>query len=112
MAHHGDEPFDGFKKAFQQFGDRKELLRELLTTTGFRGALGEFPEGKLTPSDQGAIQFAIGSKRNKVVLDFGKQVHWVAMTPQQATELASALLKHARKVARKNGETVSLMIGS
>ena len=112
MAHHGDRPFDGQKKIFEQFaGEREKLMRKLLTTTGFRGALGEFPDGKLTPQDEGAIQFAIGSEGDKVVLDFGKQVHWVGMTPQQAAELASSLLKAARKVARKNGEMVSFEIG-
>jgi hypothetical protein len=33
------------------------------------------------------------------------------MSPQQAAEFASLLLKRAREVGRKNGETVSFLIG-
>lgn len=111
MAHHGSEPIDGMPEDPERKIARNKLMRELLSTTGFRGALGDFPEGKLTPTDEGAIQFAIGEKDGKVVLDFGTSVHWVGMTPQQAAELASTLLKRAREVARKNGESVSFIIG-
>src|SRR6266403_329896 len=112
MAHHGSEPLDGApedperKIAFEQKVARNKLMRDLLNTTGFKGALGAFPEGQLTKTDEGAIQFAIGEKDGKVVIDFGTAVHWVGMTPQQAAEFASLLLKRAREVARKNGETV------
>ena len=111
MAHHGSEPFDGEPEGPEKKIARNKLMRDLLSTTGFRGALGDFPEGKLTKTDEGAIQFAIGEKDGKVVLDFGTPVHWVGMTPQQAAEFASTLLKRAREVARKNGETVSFVIG-
>lgn len=113
MSNHGSEPFDGIPEP--QDPERKiarnRLMRDLLNTTGFRGALGDFPEGMLTKTDEGAIQFAIGEKDGKVVIDFGTPVHWFGMTPQQAAELASTLLKRAREVARKNGETVSFVIG-
>jgi hypothetical protein len=114
MSNHGDEPFDHDpeqKKHFDAIQGRNKLMRDLLQTTGFRGALGEFPEGQLTKSDEGAIQFAIGSKDGKVVLDFGTSVHWVGMTPQQAADLASTLLKKAREVGRMNGESVGFTIG-
>lgn len=110
MAHHGPNPFDD-PKAFKTFKTQQERLRELLDTTGFRGALGEFPEGHLTKQDEGSIQFAIGSKGDKVILDFGTSVHWVGMTAQQAAELASSLLDKAREVGRRNGETITLTIG-
>lgn len=90
---------------------RNKLMRDLLVTTGFRGALGEFPDGQLTKTDEGAIQFAIGEKDGKVVVDYGTSVHWIGMTPQQAAEFASLLMKRAREVARKNGETVAFVIG-
>lgn len=110
MGHHGSEPFDE-ESDFEKKVGRDKLMRELLDTTGFRGALGDFPEGKLTKTDEGAIQFAIGEKDGKVVIDFGTAVHWVGMSPQQAAEFASTLLKRAREVARKNGESVSFVIG-
>ena len=119
MGHHSDEPFDGeaFKDKkeaqakFEAMEARNKLTRSLLDTTGFRGALGDYPQGKLTPSDEGAIQFAIGIEKGKVVLDFGTSVHWVGMSPQQACDLASLLVKRARECARANGETVGFTIG-
>ena len=114
MTNHSKEPFgeDEKPKEFKTFKTESARLRELLNTTGFRGALGDFPEPRLTPDDEGAIQFAIGSKDDKVVLDFGTQVHWIAMTPQQAAELASSLLNKAREVGRRNGESVAFVIRS
>ena len=111
MAHHGSQPFDNEPEDPERKIARNKLMRDLLSTTGFKGALGEFPEGKLTKTDEGSIQFAIGEKDSKVVIDFGTPVHWVGMTPQQAAEFASLLLKRAREVARKNGEPVSFIIG-
>lgn len=109
MAHHGPNPFDGDENS-PSFQKRQSLMRELLTTTGFRGALGDFPHGQLTKADEGAIQFAVGEQHGKVVIDFGTPVHWLGMTPQQAADFASTVLKRAREVARKNGETVGFII--
>jgi hypothetical protein len=106
MSNHADEPFDG-----PDFQRMHQLRRQLLDTTGFRGAIGAYPEGKLTPSDEGNIQFAVGECDGKVVIDFGTSVHWFAMTPQQAADLASSLLSKARLVGRKNGETIAMTIG-
>lgn len=106
MSHHADEPFDG-----PEFQRIQELRRQLLDTTGFRGAIGAYPEGKLTPSDEGNIQFAVCETNGQVVIDFGTSVHWFAMTPQQADDLASSLMAKARLVGRKNGETITMTIG-
>lgn len=137
MSHHGHGPF-GDKQARQEAESIRELLerkvaqaealpdqpnldasstfrrrqatmRELLDTAGFVGATGEFPHGKLTSGDEGAIQFAIGIEDGRVVVDFGTSVHWLGMTPQQAAEFASTLLKKAREAGRKNGETVTFV---
>lgn len=111
MPHHGNVPFEDFSDPEKpEFQKRRELMRELLDTTSFRGALGDFPEGQLSKSDEGAIQFTIGEKDGKVVIDFGTPVHWLGMSPQQAADLASSILKRARLVARKNGETVGFTI--
>lgn len=107
MAHHGSEPFDGAPEDPARNIERNKLMRDLLDTTGFRGALGDFPEGQLTKSDEGAFQFAVGEKDGKVVIDFGTPVHGIGLTPQQACDIASAILKRARYVARQNGETVA-----
>lgn len=94
MSHHGNDKFP------------EELRRKLLDTASFRGALGDFPSGKLTPSDEGAIQFGITAKDGKVVLDFGTPTAWIGMEPQQAADLAMAMLKHARAAGRASGKLV------
>lgn len=112
MAHHGSEPFDGAPEDPERKIARNRLMRDLLSSAAdFKGALGDFPEGQLTKTDEGAIQFAIGEKDGKVVIDFGTAVHWVGMTPQQAADFASLLLKRAREVGRKNGVAIGFTIG-
>jgi len=112
MSHHGSEPFDGTPEDPDRVRARQKLMNELLgSTKNFRGALGDFPEGQLTKTDEGSIQFSIGEKDGKVVLDFGTPVNWVGMNPQQAADLAATLLKHARAVGRKSGQTIGFTIG-
>jgi hypothetical protein len=112
MAHHGSDPFgddpENIKAKRETFDAFK---KSMMDTTAFRGALGDFPEGQLTTSDEGALQFGITVKDGKVVLDFGTPVAWVGMTPQQAADLASIMMKRAREAARLNGEMVSFTIG-
>lgn len=110
MSHHGSDPFDGFDP--ERKASREKMLHELMSSAkDFRGALGDFPEGQLTKSDEGAIQFAIGEKDGKVVIEFGTPVAWLGLNPQQAADLASLLLKRAREVGRKNGQTIGFTIG-
>lgn len=106
MSHHGHNPFD----------DDGEKIRKLIgdmkaSTANYRGPIGDYPHGKLNPSDEGSIQFAIGEKDGKVVLDFGSPVAWIGVTPQQAMDIAAGLMKHARAAASKTGETVHVTIG-
>lgn len=113
-SHHSDEPMGPFqRKAFEELRaatekGRSETMRKLLDTTGFIGATGDFPKGRLNKSDEGGIQFAVGSDGDKVILDFGKPVHWIGMDAEQAADLASYLMKQAREVARRQGKTVTL----
>jgi len=124
MSHHGPNPFDGdrqdaIRKLMSEAREMKDpeltkrkITRALLDTTGFIGATGLHPEGKLTPQDEGGVQFNVGSENGKVVLDFGSPVHWVGMDAQQAADLASSLMKWAKIVGRKNGETITLNLGA
>lgn len=104
MSHHGSDPFDDGP-------ERSEFLRRLMDTTSFRGAIGSYPAGKLRASDEGAIQFAVGEKDGKVVIDFGTPVAWLGMTPQEAADIASAILRKAREVGRKQGQSIAFTIG-
>lgn len=115
MSNHGPNPFENFDeedpKKMELFNSRRETLKNLMESTAqFRGALGDFPEGQIAKDDEGAIQFAIGSKGDKVVIDFGKQVHWLAMTPEQAADLASTILNHARNLGRRQGKTITFQL--
>lgn len=94
MSHHGRDEFP------------EELWRKLLDTASFRGALGTYPQGQLTPTDEGAIQFGVTAKDGKVVLEFGTPVAWLGMEPQQAADLAVSMLKHARAAGRSSGKHV------
>lgn len=67
------------------------------------GATGEFPDGKLTPTDEGEIRIAVGNKEGRVVLDFGTPTVWLGMEPQQARDLARSLFDHARRCSDAKG---------
>lgn len=107
MSHHGPSPFD--KDEGRRF---EQMKRAMMDTSSFRGAVGAFPQGQLTKQDEGLIQFAIGEKDGKVVLDFGAPVAWIGMTPQEAADIATALFRRAREVGRKNGEMIHMTIGA
>lgn len=61
------------------------------------GATGDFPQGKLNDSDEGALRMAIGyDARDGIVrVDFGKPVAWLGLPPPEAVGLARLLLRHA-----------------
>lgn len=106
MSHHGPNPFD--KDEGRSF---EELKRAMMDASSFRGAIGAYPHGMLTKQDEGSIQFAVGEKDGKVVLDFGTPVAWIGLTAQDAMDLASTLIRRAREVGRKNGEMIHMTIG-
>lgn len=112
MGHHGSDPFgEDFDRDPKRAEMFKKMKKELLDTSGFKGGTGEYPMGKLTASDEGAIQFQIGVKNGKVVMDFGTPTAWVGMDPQQAADLATILLKRAREAGRLRGVVVTFEIG-
>lgn len=59
--------------------------------------LGEYPNGRLNPADEGALAMAVGHEKGVVKLLFPKPVSWVGFTPEQAIDLAQDLIKHARQ---------------
>jgi hypothetical protein len=63
------------------------------------GPTGQFPQGKLTARDEGEIRVAIGTVDGKVVLNFGSSVAWIGFTPEQAREIAAAMIEQAKEVA-------------
>ena len=92
MAHHSSESSDELRRFFERGQNAQKAIDEL---TPQLGATGKFPEGKLVREDQGEIQVAIACVKDKVVIDFGKPVVWVGMTPQQAKEIGELLIERA-----------------
>lgn len=84
----GTWPTIAFLKAFQPW--YKRVL----------GATGKFPQGTISDDDEGQLRMAIGTdKINGLVrLEFGKPVTWAALPPQEAIDLANAILRHAAEL--------------
>ena len=99
MSHHGmgDGPEDDEDK------QRRSMLEALMTHQ--KQIAGQFPDGRLSKDDDGALAFAVGVTDGKVVLRFPEPTAWLGMTPEQAAELAQLLCRHA---ANASGKPVSL----
>ena len=99
MGHHSSELDQEMNERELEFFDKakaagfEEKVRELEKQS--IGAMGNYPEGKLTEADEGAIQFAVTNTMGKVVVNFGKPVAWLGMNPSDARSLATVLLKQA-----------------
>ena len=100
MSNHSSEIDEEMRKHQRQLIEEMGLLeRELdIPLKDGIGATGRFPQGKITRHDEGEIRFAIGSKDGKVIIDFGSQVTWVGMPPEQAIELGEILIKRAKEL--------------
>lgn len=88
MAHHNFDMNEELKAIRRMLGqDEAEKL----------GATGQFPNGQYGPHDEGEIRFAIAADVEKqlVLVDFGKPVHSLGLTPDQAVELADLIHKKA-----------------
>jgi hypothetical protein len=96
----------------QHLDAAERIVRAYLAATPeFIGKLDQFPDGKLGPHDEGAIQLGVGEMDGKVMIDFGTPVHWLGVSPQEAADLAMLIVARARAVARKNGESLTVTIG-
>lgn len=80
-------------------GERSPLIDEMFrrspTEPPALGPTGQFPEGKLTPEDEGEIRVGITHLDGKVVMDFGKPTAWIGFTAEQADQMAAVLRTHA-----------------
>ena len=88
MAHHSSVP-DDIRQELEQTSKRLGL-----------GATGAYPEGVVNDLDEGEIQFGIAAdpQRQKVFLNFGKDVSMVGMTFDQAIAMSESLRDNAFKV--------------
>jgi hypothetical protein len=86
MPHHSHLPYQGQLP--------KEILEKL-------GATGEFPKGKIDPTDEGQLQFAISNDGEKILIHFGKPVAWMGLDPSDARSIAEILIIHADRIEGK-----------
>ncbi len=63
------------------------------------GATGQFPDGKLSDNDEGEIMIGIAVYRGRVLFNFGKPVHGIGLTPEQAEQIGRDLINKAREAA-------------
>lgn len=96
MHHSDDELVKRFNERMEKHSQEEKL-----------GATGKYPDGKIQPNDAGEIKFSVGHDPDNALcfLDFGTQVKWLAMTPQDAIDLGRALIKHGRKALRLKAKT-------
>lgn len=62
------------------------------------GATGQFPDGKISPEDEGELQLGIAHDQDNVLVNFGKSVAWLALPPAEARQLAAMLVNHANQI--------------
>lgn len=97
-------PADQFEQG-NKLLDAADLARLMQT-----GLDGEFPMGRANVNDEGAVAIALSLEDAPtgcmVRVDFGRPTVWIGLTPQKAAELASALMKYARR----GGAVVTLQL--
>lgn len=98
LQHHSDGMSPELRKLFENEQESRDRFSEQVAGRAKR----TWSDGRAGAADDGDLAFAVGPHPEKelVVVDFGKPVEWVAMPPQQAIELAQALIKHARAISR------------
>ena len=91
MSHHGSRP---------SYNDEIRKLLDSMVTKDLRTAQGklqgEYPSGRLNTADEGAIAVAIGHENGAVVMKFPHPTAWIGFTPEQAEDIARALLSNAK----------------
>lgn len=93
-----DDPQD-VKDAIHKIQEQtEEIEKRSLKEPEHPGSTGQYPQGKLTPDDLGEIKIRVGMKQDKVIIDFGTSVAWVAMTGNQSIDMGNMLLKAGRHV--------------
>ncbi len=103
FPHHGDDPRPMDPELRKLFEDQRGELIKRFESERAGTAKREFPEGRLGADDDGSLTFKIGADESKgvVAIEYSKPTAWVAMNPKQAIELAQALIRHARSIAKE-----------
>lgn len=62
------------------------------------GATGEYPDGKLNSDDEGGLLMRMTNDQGNVVIDFGKQVHWIGFPPEEARLFIAGIQKQIDEI--------------
>ena len=95
MSHHGIDPI-GNNPLLRKLMARAEATGDALKDAQ-RKLQGEYPNGRLSDTDEGALAVMIGHENGKVVMQFASPTAWIGFTPEQAMDIAQTLISHARK---------------
>lgn len=72
------------------------------------GPTGDFPRGKFSADDDGALTIAVAHKDNTVIIRFGTEVSWIGLDADGAIGLAEVLIDHARKCGSTKPLTLNI----
>ena len=93
---------DAFPRYFMRFETAKQEMEEFLRWRLWKipapqlGSTGKFPDGKLHPGDEGELVLGVArDTHGDVHINFGKDISWLALPPEQAVEFAKLILRHA-----------------
>ena len=101
MSNHGNKPFEvpegtirpedleRFRRDKGEFS--AQLLSKHIELDQEAGPTGRYPEGKIREDDQGEVKLQVFVQEDKVIINFGTKLSWVAFTEQQAEDMISAL---------------------
>lgn len=91
-AHHSDEDRKQQEAIFRRLFEQKSGT-----------AKRSYPEGRMGPTDEGELAFAVGidDRYGTVVVNFNKPVSWMGMSPEDAVKLAQMLIAKARLASKK-----------
>lgn len=79
-----------------------ERERERLRERHRLGPTGRYPAGRSDrPNDDGELRAALQIEGDRIVLDFGRTLSWLSMTPAQARTIARELLRRVETLERR-----------
>lgn len=101
FQHHGEGEGERSEALRKLFADQQAAFQRFQDQVNGR-AKRAYPFGRLCAEDEGELAFAISGdpKTETVMVDFGKPVAFIGMTPQQAIELAQHLIRVARSTSK------------
>jgi len=89
MSHHGrdnEELESLFNDKLQEFRPKE---------------VDQYPDGKITPGDEGQIKIEISAHDGKILVDFGTSIKWIGFTPEQAIEVGQCLIQQATEQGQR-----------